>query len=101
MSIFISHYQRVGQVPAVEGLVGAVQLCVGLFEQRSPKLIALGRVRKEELAHGAARKEVVDAHLDPIAKPPEPEPVHPRILVVGAILLLLVVRNHLFNVKAA
>ena len=95
MSIFISHYQRVGQVPAVEGLVGAVQLCVGLFEQRAPKFVALGRVREEELALDAARQEVVDTHLHPTAKPPEPESEHPRVLVGGAILLVLVFRNYL------
>ena len=72
-----------------------MQLCVGLLEESAPKLVVLGRAREEELAIGAAREEVVDAHLYPAAEPPKAEPENPRVLVVGAILLLLVSRNYL------
>ena len=52
--MILGNYQRIGEVSAVECLVGAVQLGVGLLQQRAPKLVPLRRVREEEIAVGAA-----------------------------------------------
>ena len=65
----------------LQGLVGAVELCVCLLEEGGPEL---GGVRGVEVDEPAlvGGQPVVDEHLDPVAEMPEPEPEHAAVAVL-------------------
>ena len=69
----------------LQGLVGAVELCVCLLEEGGPEL---GGVRGVEVDEPAlvGGQPVVDEHLDPVAKVPEPEPEHAAVAVLKVLL---------------
>ena len=78
--------------PALDGLVGAVQLGVGLLQQGAPELVLLHRPQVDELA--VPRGElVVHDDLDPLAEAPEAELEDARVAAVE----VLVVRDDLLE----
>ena len=69
----------------LQGLVGAVELCVCLLEEGGPELGGVGGVEVDEPAL-VGGQPVVDEHLDPVAKVPEPEPEHAAVAVLKVLL---------------
>ena len=65
----------------LQGLVGAVELCVCLLEEGGPELGGVCGVEVDEPAL-VGGQPVVDEHLDPVAKVPEPEPEHAAVAVL-------------------